>query len=118
MFPLSFPDLPALPLSDQVQGSKQPMSSHLIRQGQAWCVKVAITADVQQHFFDGKRAFKQTLKTSGKGVAIRSGNQGAPPVTTTAASQRSPEMAPYNDQEASHPRTGPGRRRDAPLSQI
>lgn len=44
------------------------MSNYLIRQGQKWSVKVAIPADVQ-HVFE-KRAFKQSLKTSNKTVAI------------------------------------------------
>lgn len=48
------------------------MSNYLIRQGQAWSVKVPIPADVQQVF--GKKAFKKSLKTSDKAVAIaRSG---------------------------------------------
>ena len=48
------------------------MSNYLIRQGQAWSVKVPIPADVQ-HIFE-KKAFKKTLKTSDKAVAIaRSG---------------------------------------------
>ena len=44
------------------------MSNYLIRQGQAWSVKVPIPADVQ-HIFE-KKAFKKTLKTSDKTVAI------------------------------------------------
>ncbi len=48
------------------------MSNYLLQRGQKWHVKVAIPADVQHVF--GKRAFKQTLKTSDKTVAItRSG---------------------------------------------
>lgn len=48
------------------------MANYLIKQGQKWSVKVAIPSDVQ-HIF-GKKAFKQTLKTSDKSVAIsRSG---------------------------------------------
>ena len=48
------------------------MSNYLLQRGQKWHVKVAIPADVQ-HIF-GKRAFKQTLKTSDKTIAIaRSG---------------------------------------------
>ena len=48
------------------------VSNYLIRQGQAWSVKVPIPADVQ-HIFE-KKAFKKTLKTSDKAVAIaRSG---------------------------------------------
>lgn len=48
------------------------MSNYLIKQGQKWSVKVTIPADVK-HIF-GKHAFKQTLKTSDKTVAIaRSG---------------------------------------------
>ena len=48
------------------------MSNYLIQQGQAWSVKVPIPADVQQVF--GKKAFKKSLKTSDKAVAIaRSG---------------------------------------------
>lgn len=48
------------------------MSHYLIQQGQAWSVKVPIPADVQQVF--GKKAFKKSLKTSDKAVAIaRSG---------------------------------------------
>lgn len=48
------------------------MSNYLIRQGEAWSVKVPIPADVQ-HIFE-KKAFKKTLKTSDKAVAIaRSG---------------------------------------------
>lgn len=49
------------------------MSNYLIKQGDKWSVKVAIPKDVQ-HIFDGKRAFKRTLKTSDRTVAIaRSG---------------------------------------------
>jgi hypothetical protein len=49
------------------------VSNYLIRQGQAWSVKVPIPADVQ-HIFE-KKAFKKTLKTSDKAVAIaRSGS--------------------------------------------
>jgi hypothetical protein len=48
------------------------VSNYLIRQGQAWSVKIPIPADVQ-HIFE-KKAFKKTLKTSDKTVAIaRSG---------------------------------------------
>ena len=48
------------------------MSNYLIRQGQAWSVKVPIPADLQQVF--GKKAFKKSLKTSNKSIAIaRSG---------------------------------------------
>lgn len=48
------------------------MANYLTLQGRTWHVKVAIPADVQGVF--GKRAFKQTLKTSDKTVAItRSG---------------------------------------------
>jgi hypothetical protein len=48
------------------------VSNYLLQRGQKWHVKVAIPADVQ-HIF-GKRAFKQTLKTSDKTIAIaRSG---------------------------------------------
>ncbi|MCE5972768.1 site-specific integrase [Sinirhodobacter sp. WL0062] len=48
------------------------MSNYLIRQGNAWSVKVSIPADVQ-HIF-GKRAFKKALKTTDKTIAIaRSG---------------------------------------------
>jgi integrase len=48
------------------------VSNYLIKQGQKWSVKVTIPADVK-HIF-GKQAFKQTLKTSDKTVAIaRSG---------------------------------------------
>ena len=44
------------------------MSNYLIKQGQKWSVKITIPADVQ-HIF-GKRAFKQSLKTTDKSVAI------------------------------------------------
>ena len=48
------------------------MSNYLIKQGNAWSVKVSIPADVQ-HIF-GKKAFKQSLKTTNKTLAItRSG---------------------------------------------
>jgi len=48
------------------------VANYLIQQGRAWSVKVPIPADVQGVF--GKRAFKQSLKTSDKAVAIiRSG---------------------------------------------
>jgi hypothetical protein len=49
------------------------LSNYLIKQGQTWHVKVSIPADVQPAF-EGRRAFKKTLKTSDKSVAIaRSG---------------------------------------------
>ncbi|PYG26444.1 DUF6538 domain-containing protein [Pelagimonas varians] len=44
------------------------MSNDLIRVGRAWSVKVGIPAYVQ-HIF-GKRAFKQTLQTADKALAI------------------------------------------------
>ena len=48
------------------------MSNYLIKQGNVWSVKLAIPADVQHVL--GKRAFKRTLRTSDKAVAIaRSG---------------------------------------------
>ncbi|SIS54825.1 DUF6538 domain-containing protein [Phaeovulum vinaykumarii] len=48
------------------------MSNYLIKQDNAWSVKVSIPADVQ-HIF-GKRAFKKALKTTDKTIAIaRSG---------------------------------------------
>lgn len=49
------------------------VANYLILRGRTWHVKVAIPADVQ-HVFDKRKAFKQTLKTSDKAVAItRSG---------------------------------------------
>jgi integrase len=48
------------------------VSNYLIKQGNAWSVKVSIPVDVQ-HIF-GKKAFKQSLKTTNKTLAItRSG---------------------------------------------
>lgn len=48
------------------------MANYLIKQGNKWSVKVAIPEDVQGIF--GKRAFKKSLETSDKSVAIaRSG---------------------------------------------
>ena len=48
------------------------MSNYLIRQGNAWSVKVPIPVDVQPIF--DKKAFKKSLKTSDKSIAIaRSG---------------------------------------------
>ena len=48
------------------------MANYLIRQGNVWSVKVPIPADV--HLVFGKHAFKKSLKTSDKSVAIaRSG---------------------------------------------
>ena len=48
------------------------MANYLIKQGQKWSVKVAIPEDVQGVF--GKKAFKKSLRTSDKTVAIaRSG---------------------------------------------
>ena len=48
------------------------MTNHLLQRGKTWHVKVAIPADVQPVF--NKRAFKKSLKTSDKAVAIaRSG---------------------------------------------
>ena len=43
------------------------MANHLLKTGRTWSVKVAIPEDVQPVF--GKRAFKQSLKTTDKAVA-------------------------------------------------
>lgn len=43
------------------------MANYLVKTGRTWSVKVAIPEDVQPAF--GKRAFKQSLKTSDKAVA-------------------------------------------------